>query len=509
MTNKISVSWPYRKLSAIVLAAAALFLLFHERHISSFDPANFVLMLRHGYSVFDDRPQTPGYPGFYILWKCIMWLTGLPPLTVLLCSTVGFGMLGIILTFVAGKQLFGERIAWLATILVITNPLFLFYTRTYEIYAYDTAFSAFLIILLLGRVGKFETPLYFLYGLLGAFRLSSVVLTLPIVLTVLVVRYFRHNDKRSLANMLAIILASLCWAIPYFLFIGGLSETVDLIRELARKTETFVENLATFLPFTLWTAGVLFLILALQWRALWALVRKHEERIFVLIGLFVAPAAFFCFKHYTKGYGLIYIVPLVLLAARAMTASAKWRSLFASAVAVNLLIFFALPCIPPSARSLLGKAHRTKSERLQTALLRSVSFFAPALSSSRDMDRAVDTEDTMLSTLPVSSSVIVETSGISPEARVLQVEFPSDFFLSTHGGNVRLLRWFHGASDGDDFNLLARPKDEALYYLTTVELCRETGPPPACLIESRGNFELYAVYSSERDEMLRFLMAYF
>jgi heme/copper-type cytochrome/quinol oxidase subunit 1 len=133
MTDKISMSWPYRKLSAIVLAAAALFLLFHERHISSLDTANFALMLRHGYSVFDDRPQTPGYPGFYILWKCIMWLTGLPPLTVMLCSSVGFGMLGIILTFVAGKQLFGERTAWLATILVITNPLFLFYTRTYAL----------------------------------------------------------------------------------------------------------------------------------------------------------------------------------------------------------------------------------------------------------------------------------------------------------------------------------------------------------------------------------------
>jgi heme/copper-type cytochrome/quinol oxidase subunit 1 len=131
MTDKISGSWPYRKLSAIVLAAAALFLLFHERHISSFDTANFELMLRHGYSVFDDRPQTRGYPGFYILWKCIMWLTGLPPVTVMLCSTVVFGILGIILTFVAGKQLFGEHTAWLATILVITNPLFLFYTRTY------------------------------------------------------------------------------------------------------------------------------------------------------------------------------------------------------------------------------------------------------------------------------------------------------------------------------------------------------------------------------------------
>jgi hypothetical protein len=410
---------------------------------------------------------------------------------------------------VAGKQLFGEHTAWLATILVITNPLFLFYTRTHEMYAYDTAFSAFLIILLLGRVGRFETPLYFLYGLLGAFRLSSVVLTLPIVLSVLAVRYFRHKDKRSLANMLAIILASLCWAIPYILFIGGLSKSEDLIRELARKTETLVQNLATFIPFTIWTAGVLFLIMALQWRALRALIRKHDERIFVLIGLFVAPALYLGLKHYTKGYGLIYIVPLALLAARTMTASAKWRPLFSSAVAINLLIFFALPCIPPSARSLLGKAHRTGSERLQTALLRSVSILAPALSRSRDADRAGDMEDTILSTLPVSSSVIVETSGISLPARVLQVEFPSDFFLTPQDGNNRLLGWYHGASDGDDFNLLTRPKDEALYYLTTVELCRETGPPPAYLVESKGNFELYAVRSMERGEMIRFLTAYF
>jgi hypothetical protein len=509
MTNNISVSWPYRKLFAIVLAGAALFLLFHERHIPSFDPANFVLMLRHGYSVFDDRPQTPGYPGFYILWKGIMWVTGLSPLTVLLCSSVGFGMLGVILTFVAGKQLFGEHTAWLATILVLTNPLFLFYTRTYEMYAYDTAFSAFLIILLLGRVGRFEMPLYFLYGLLGAFRLSSVALTLPIVLTVLAVRYFLHKDKRYLVNMLVIILASLCWAIPYVLFIGGLSKSEDLIRELSRKTETLVENLATFIPFTFWTAGVLFLILALQWRALWVLIRKHDERIFVLIGLFVAPAGYFCLKHYTKGYGLIYIVPLALLTARAITASAKWRPMFSSVVVVNLLIFFTLPCIPPSARSLLGKAHRTGSERLQTALLRSVSILAPALSRSRDMDRAGDMEDAILSTLPDSSSVIVETSGISLPARALQVEFPSYFFLSPQGSSIGLLKWFHGASDGDDFNLLARPKDEALYYLSTVELCRETGPPPATLVEKRGNFELYAVCFLNRAEMLHFLTACF
>ncbi|HEY3876010.1 MAG TPA: hypothetical protein VGM92_11070, partial [Candidatus Kapabacteria bacterium] len=62
-------------LPIVLCASAVFFLIFHERYLSGADPANFALAIKFGYSVVQDRPHAPGYPGFYLIWKGIALLT--------------------------------------------------------------------------------------------------------------------------------------------------------------------------------------------------------------------------------------------------------------------------------------------------------------------------------------------------------------------------------------------------------------------------------------------------
>src|SRR5204863_3512814 len=92
------------------------------------------------------------------------------------------------------------------TLLVATNPLLLYFANTGELYAYDVAFSAFLILLLVVRPARFPAVLFYLYGLAGAFRLSSVMLAAPVVLFVLWQEYQKDRSIASIAARLAAIL---------------------------------------------------------------------------------------------------------------------------------------------------------------------------------------------------------------------------------------------------------------------------------------------------------------
>ena len=125
------------------------------------------------------------------------------------------------------------------------------------------------------------------------------------------------------------------------------------------------------------------------------------------------------------------------------------------------------------------------------------------------MERSWDVEDSLLAEVPANSDVIVETSGISPPARALQVEFPLLSFLQPVRDNPRLLQWFHGASTGDDFDLLASALPRTVYYLTTSDLRCETGILPARFLKRQGGFELYIVGQESSDAMLHFLDEYF
>jgi hypothetical protein len=506
-------SWSRLKLPAILLVAILFFLLFHEWQLSGYDPANFVLAIKYGYSVAARRPHAPGYPGFYLLWKGIEQITHLGPYEVILATNLIFFLIAVSLTYLVSRKLFDERIAVFATVLAVSNPLLLYFACTAELYVYDAAFSAFLVLLLLVPPRKFETALYFLYGLLGAFRLSSVILTFPVVFIALYMRYRREKTLQPLAmDVCAVMLGTLAWLLPFVYCIGGWRNYFSIARGVTLlPTTTVVQNLSAVLPVHLWMMNILLIVIAANIKKIWSRIRLFDNVCIVLILLILIPGLFFALKFYTKGYALLYLTPIAMIGTRAIVQSSRRVFWAISAIGINLLIFFAVPFKGPSVRSDLSHANRTMSERWSSELWRCTSFFAPTLEHLRMNDRMMAASRSLLdSVAPESSYIIVDASAaVWAFPRSLQALYPQTVFLLPHSEDSIYFQYYSKDSINETFELppLSRPIN--LYYLSTAALRNEMGKPPGSLLRQNGTFMLYAEPTSSRDSLRHYLKLLF
>jgi hypothetical protein len=507
----MKMSWSRLKLPIILLAAILFFLLFHERDLSGFDPANFVLAIKYGYSVAAERPHVPGYPGFYLLWKCIEAVTSFRPHEVLLAANLSFLFIAVSLTYLVSRRLFDERTASFAAVLTLSNPVLLYFACTGELYVYDAAFSAFLVLLLLVPPRRFATVLYFLYGLLGSFRLSSVILTFPIVLIVLFIRYRRTKHFLPVAiDIFAVLSGTLAWLLPFVYHIGGWRNFLGVLRGSAFLPTTFAQNISTFLPYHLWMMNILLIVILLNVKELWSRIRSFDTVYIVLTLLIVIPGLFFGLKYYAKGYALLYLAPSAMIGARVILQSRRRMFWAISAIGMNLLIFFAVPFKAPSVRSDLSHANRTMTERWSTALWRCTSFYAPTLAHLRMNDRMMETSQTLLDTLPSGSFVIVDGSAaVWAYPRSLQAEHSKLTFLMPRTDDSLFFRYYFRDSTSDAFSLSGLPPTSNLYYLTTMDLTTELGTPTGSLLLTNKPFELYCEPAERRDGLRQYLTRLF
>jgi hypothetical protein len=491
-------SWSRLKLPAILLVAILFFLLFHERQLSGFDPANFVLAIKYGYSISQARPHGPGYPGFYVLWKAIETVTKLSPHATILVANLGFSLLTIVLIYVATRRFYNEQTAIIATLFTLTNPFLLYFGSITELYVYDAAFSAFLVTLLIVP-SRFEIGLYVLYGLLGSFRLSSFLLSLPVLLISFMLRYKRDQSLRDLFRFsIAIIIGFLLWFVPFLYAIGGWEQFIGMMRGINDLPTALVQNLGRFVPAMVWMVNVLFLVAALNAKRIWNTFLRFESRFIVLLLLIVFPTLFFAFRYYEKGYALLLFAPIVILGSR-LIERGRYRTLtLASVLGVNLLLFVAVPFVPPSVTSSLNHEHRTSSERAKSFLLRETSFFAPTLSHVRASDQASETANTLINVLPIGSKIMINMAASQwAYPRSLQAEYPEKTFLFPEESDSSLLRRF--VRDSMDYrytwNKLWNDLDNkpTFYYLTDRQLAHEIGAPPGHWISEAGHLALFSV----------------
>jgi hypothetical protein len=510
LPNIKSRFWLY----ALLVVAVLIFLFCHERQISGYDPASFVLAIKYGYSVQQARPHGPGYPGFYLLWKAIDAVTGFSPHGTILAANLGFTLLAIVLTYFASRKFYNERTALIAALFVLTNPLLLYFGNCTELYAYDAAFSAFLVILLVVPT-RFEIGLYFLYGLLGSFRLSSFILTVPVVLTWLVIRYIRDRSlSRLLKDTVAIAIGMLAWLIPFVINIGGWQAFVDIMRGVGDLPTTLVQNLGRFVPAMFWMVNVLFILAAMNIGRIWNKLGKFDTRYIVLTLLIVVPSLFFAFRYYEKGYALLIFAPIAIMGARLIERGRHTVLISLCVVAVNLLLFFAVPFVPPSATSFLNHRHRTSGERLRSFVLRETSFFAPTFSHLRASDYASEISNRLIGTLQAGSSITIDMSAAQwAYARTLQAEHPEMIFLVPSESDTAMLRRFAGDSldyhyTWDEFANDLRGK-AGFYYLTDRQLPFAIGAPPGNFLTATGHIALFYVPRDSFEVLKNYDRTYF
>lgn len=309
------------------------------------DTGNYLLALQD-FSLELGRPHLPGS------WLLVVVLRGLAgwlgPHGALLSLTIVLSAVGAGLVHALLRQWLPATDARLTSAVLVTQPLVWFYGTVPEIYAFDLCFGAAAVTLGLGRRGLGWLPVLFAVG--AILRPTTPLLLLPLY-GWLWWRGWRADRVRRRTLLLAhlaaaVLLVAGLW--PLIAAAGGLATYAGLFRTHVTVDWSLARNLFGLTLFAATLLGLLGVLLVA--RCLAGRPRRpslgRDTRLTLWIWLLPA-ASFFVLGHHQKGYALLIVVPLVVLAAMAI--ADRWRRpLLLVLVLVQTAFFLMAPYqLPP------------------------------------------------------------------------------------------------------------------------------------------------------------------
>ena len=488
------------------------YIFLREKTLNGHDPANYFLAIKYGFSLAAERPHAPGYPFFIFFGQIISSIFNIDPHAALLLLNKVFVFFSIGLCYEFVKKYWGSATAIIAVLLIACNPVVLFYGSVAEIYIYDLFFSISVLYLMMICRPKLMPLTFFVIGMSMGFRLSSVVLLAPAIAVAI---SFRSDVKDFfsvrliVAILLSFVLGICTWLIPFYISIGGIQSFWQAMHYSGILDTTIYQNIAAYGGYLLWSINILFIVLFFRTGKNSSLSKQKKN---LLLAWFIIPTLFFLFEHYAKGYILLIlpciIIPIADHICRIQSERIK-RSVLLFLLTINLGLFFFMPFITPSVESNLPKAQRTSGERMQTAFLRSLSFFAPTYSHITIADEAITEANTMIGKYcPPGSVIIIDNSaGIWAYPRSLQAVNPSLYFILGNSKDSNLVALFYGSEINRKYSvekLLAR---DTLYYLIDPHFIQSFGVPPETkLLFSGSRTALYIVTGKEKDTFWKYFI---
>jgi hypothetical protein len=481
------------------------FIFLREQTLKAQDPANFFLAIKYGFSLSAERPHAPGYPLFVFLWQVIVSIFHTDPHSAIIVLNTVFLFFSIVLCFYFTKTYWGSRAAMISTLLVVCNPVVLYYSSVTEIYIYDLFFSIGAIYLILSCKSRFVPLAFFLLGLAMGFRLSSVILLAPVIAIAL---YFRADRKAILSlrtitlSIPGFLLGMSVWVIPFYISDGGFVLLQQALHDAADLNSTIYQNAAVYLSYLVWSVNIGICIFFFRFGK--DNSQSKQQKI-LLAAWFLIPTFFFIFEHYAKGY-ILLILPAIIIsvASRIRLIQSRWkrRTVLTILAAINLSLFFFMPFIAPTVESNLPKAQRSSGERLQTAFLRSLSFFAPAYSHIKTADAAMTEANRMIERYSPSGSVIIvdNTAGSWAFQRSLQAYHPARYFVQGNRMDTNVVTLFFGSEIDRAYSVGKILAADTLYYLIDPRFVGLFGTPPDAKLLSSGSWvSLYILSGKEKN----------
>ncbi|MFM8473130.1 MAG: hypothetical protein ACKOBV_06385 [Candidatus Kapaibacterium sp.] len=437
------------------------------------------------FDIAADRPHLPGY--FLHVQIIRAFRTVLSPFAANLAPSLLWSMLATVLLYLYVRRSHGMRDAVVCTMLLVTNPMLWFYGCVSEMYAFDTFFSLLVVMLAVqGTQRPHKIPVLAAALALGAgVRQSSAVLLLPVALWSVVTLFRTRNMSARVATaaLVAGVIASAVWFIPFIQACGGLSSYLRLyatnppgavVGPLSNLVSMMQYGLyALLVPMTVWMMHA----------------RRATSSDHVLprtaVTLWMLPAVvMFLFTTYTKGYFLL-ITALPVVAMLRHREPLR-RGVVMAGIAVQILVFLAAPHVMPSMRLALAPRHEVS--KWSKAGERVVSVFSMTrahLEHLREYQEITDVlvrrQDSALTTL----SVFVDPA-YPLTARSLQPRHPDAqlCMLYTHAEDVVLVH--QGIGQMRETGVAERLRSSII--LTTREVC--TMQPLLRIVEERGGLVL-------------------
>jgi hypothetical protein len=349
---------------------------FRTQVLYHWDSVNFAFAMRR-FDVAADQPQPPGY----ILY---VWLTRLVDLlfhdantTMVWISVVASG-LAVVFLYLLGRAMWGERVGWVAALLLASSPLFWFYGEIGLPHALDMA-MVLLSAWLLWQVRKGDRrvvwPAVITLGIAGGIRPQTLVFLLPLALYAMA-----RIGVARLAGAAAVgAVVCLAWFLPLTASAGGVGpylEAMSAFTDRFQQTTSVLMgagwkgvayNLRKLLLYTFYgLSSSLFPFFLASF-----LLRRLSPDPQWLFLLFWAlpPLAFYTLIHMgQQGLIFIFLPVLLLVGAVALERLARGRWLWAAVallVVLNVGLFTLAPERPlgPEGPRLLTRAALANSDR--------------------------------------------------------------------------------------------------------------------------------------------------
>ncbi|RLC37535.1 hypothetical protein DRH29_01555 [candidate division Kazan bacterium] len=349
--------------------------LYKSQHLFHHDSVQFALALNE-FDVIKHQPHPPGYIIYVGLGKLINYLVADPNIAFITLSILA-SLAGLIIVYYLANEIFGKVAGYLAGIFYVTNASVWFHGTVAEVYIVEVVLMSVVLLLLyrFWRTPKINLLLIAvaILGLLGGIRQTAEIFILPITIYVVISHWSLFTKYWKLISIIFLI-ANLVWFIPLVYLSGGilpyfralslLSVTSLWILYAFEGTDALIKNGAllwqtikqsafvylpvlflSLLPFIAAESKARFPIIARQlWFWFWVMV---PGLVLLLITLMRNP-----------GYGLFFIIVLLLLASGAIVLIAdignhyhkNFGTLFAAflvvaIISVQVYSFFNVPAL--------------------------------------------------------------------------------------------------------------------------------------------------------------------
>jgi len=391
-SKKTGTVWEAVRQQQAIVIGAGLFILavvsrlpFQEKILYHWDSINFALSLQR-FDVAAGQPHIPGYILYVLLARLVNAVIGDAQLTLVGISLVSSG-LAVACLYVLGSTMFNRATGLAAALFLASSPLFWFYGEVALPHSLD-ALVVIVTVWLLYRIIQGEAalavPAAIWIAIAGGLRPQTQLFLMPLAF----VAGWRLGWKRGLLALSVMAAVDFAWAIPLVWSTGGLARYLQVTREFtaAFNTTTSVfsggglwglqRNMHKLAMYTLYGWGLAVIpavvaglkVLRSSSARRLATVEAAGRRASALSGavptavvkdvrfwvmaLWLAPViVFYIFIHMGQ-QGLVFVfLPALLLFSAAgleqMLTQLPWRRLLLAAlVAVNAIIFVAVPTFP-------------------------------------------------------------------------------------------------------------------------------------------------------------------
>ena len=350
---------------------------FQAKLLDSFDAINYALALEH-FDVRLSQPQAPGYPLYILLGRVFFWILH-DHRAALVGLSIVFSGLAVVAVYLAGREMYGRRVGWLAALLVATSTLFWFMGEIAAPYAVDLFASAMLGWLCYRMLTSNGRGLVWVsavaLGLVGAFRVQTLAFLFPLFL------YALHRRATAVTVGALVVAGSIFGAffVPSVMASGGLVKFIQAMtgilpifastENLIRSTRLirFEYNAKAILQYTFvalgelgWPFAVIGFLSHSNRPRFW-----HDDRVRFL-ATWVLPTWVFYFLIWPGNLGtvLVCMPPFFLLAGVGLdwlVVQPRWKWLGWTSLAIVLIwqvvVFTVLPSRP------WGEAYRRFDNR--------------------------------------------------------------------------------------------------------------------------------------------------